>query len=100
VCGTAVSGLAGISEVQVSLDGTPFRSATLTTLEEQLQASPGLAGTLQAERPEDFPYPYRGVWVTWEIELQLAPGQHRISLRVVDRELNNADGFNLSFNAV
>lgn len=100
LCGTAISGRAGIAEVQVSLDGTPFRSATLTTLDEQLRATPALAGTLQADHPDDFPYPYRGVWVTWEIELQLAAGQHTVSLRVVDRELNNADGFNVSFDAV
>ncbi|MDH5671506.1 MAG: molybdopterin-dependent oxidoreductase [Myxococcales bacterium] len=85
LCGHALSGFGGIERVQLSLDGQPYIDAQLSPLEQVLSSTPELSSALQVQRPEAFPYPFRGVWAPWQLEFTLEPGKHVIAMRTVDR---------------
>ena len=52
-----------------------------------------------AAEPMAFPWPYRGVWAPFEHTVELAAGEHQLSLGVVDRAGSVVDGFNFSLTA-
>lgn len=99
LCGHGLSGHGGVERVQLSIGGQPFEDARLLSLDEVLATTPALAGTLQAQSPERFPWPYRGVWAPWELEHDFPPGEHTVSFRILDRGGRVADGFNMLIEA-
>ncbi len=99
LCGHGLSGFGGVERVQVSIDGQPFESVRLLTLDEVVEATPELRDTLQFQNPEQNPWPYRGVWAPWEHEVELSPGEHRLAFRILDRSGEGADGFNVLLTA-
>jgi hypothetical protein len=57
---------------------------------------PELAEAEQLIQSDRFGFPPRGVWARWQTTLSLAPGMHRVAVRMVDRAGNAADGATLT----
>lgn len=84
ISGFAVSGSAGIAAVEVSLDSGPWQSADLLSREQALASDRLVADSLQGRSPDAYPFPWRGVWRTWEIDLDVPPGPHSVRVRAID----------------
>lgn len=102
VRGFAVSGLSGISEVALSIDGGIFTPAALQDQESVLAADPLIAEAIQFAGAGTFPYPLQGVWRKWEYTFDATPGTHTIRIRATDQagsaqpetDADIADGIN------
>jgi hypothetical protein len=99
ICGFALSGLGGIARVELALDGGTFAAAELSDADAVLADHPQLAQAEQLIEADRYGFPPRGVWARWQASLALAPGPHRVAVRVVDRAGNAADGATLSIDA-
>ena len=86
--GYALSGKAGIRNVQLSIDGGPFEAARILPLSEILSSNPGLRETVQLQ-DGGFTYPFRGVWALWESNWDATPGSHTIRVRATDNSGNS-----------
>jgi DMSO/TMAO reductase YedYZ molybdopterin-dependent catalytic subunit len=99
--GFAVSGVAAIDRVEISIDDGPWIPADLATASEALGDSPAVADAIQFADPA-YSYPFRGVWVLWRFVWQAAPGRHTIRARAIDAagnaqpasDLEISDGIN------
>lgn len=91
LCGHAVSGFAGIDAVEVSVDDGEYRAARILPLDQLRAAEPRLQQALQVA--EGWDYPFVGVKAPWELELEVSPGQHALTLRVTDLAGEVTDGF-------
>ena len=80
--GFAVSGLAAIARVEVSIDGAPFAPAALVSFEEIAAAHPAVAGAQQVA--DGLAYPFPAVWTPWQFRWDAAPGTHTLRVRAVD----------------
>ena len=99
ICGFALSGWAGIERVEVALDAGAPVAAELRGVADALAEHPQLAQAQQLMEPDRFGFPPRGVWARWQAVLLLAPGMHRVTVRVIDRAGNAADGATLALDA-
>lgn len=105
IFGYALSGFAGVAQVEISIDDAPFEAARIVPLPEILATNPLLRTALQLENPEQFSYPFRGVWALWEFAWMAPPGRHMLRVRASDAaghvqpgtDLNAQDGFNPVF---
>lgn len=88
IFGYALSGMAGIERVEVSIDDAPFAAATLVDLAEVLSSNPTLRSTLQVDNASSFTYPFRGVWALWQYPWTATAGTHTIRIRAIDRAGN------------
>jgi len=86
--GFAVSGFGGIAAIEYSLDGGPFQQAAIDTISQVMAEVPDLATTVQGADPSTYSYPYRGVWVKWGCQIDLAPGSHTLRIRASDTSGN------------
>jgi DMSO/TMAO reductase YedYZ molybdopterin-dependent catalytic subunit len=85
VCGHARSGQGGIVAVEAAVDGGAFAPVELASLDALRAAEPALEQALQVREPQRFAWPFRGVWVPWQMTWQATAGEHRIALRAIDR---------------
>lgn len=100
--GFAVSGVAAIDRVEISIDNGPWVPAHIASAAEVLSDSPDVAGAIQFADSATFTYPFRGVWVLWSFAWQATPGRHSIRARAVDAagnaqpdsDLEISDGIN------
>lgn len=83
LCGFAVSGYAGIEQVEVSVDGGDAQPATLTTASQLALQEPQLAQTMQVLNPAHTGF--AGVWSAWHITVQVVAGAQRVQIRARDR---------------
>ena len=88
IFGYALSGLAGISRVEFSVDGAPFQPARIVPLNELVPNNPQMRTTLQLQDSERFIYPFRNVWALWEADWNATPGPHAIRIRAFDQRGN------------
>ena len=99
ICGFALSGWAGIERVELALDAGAPIAAELGGIADALADHSQLAQAQQLMEPDRFGFPPRGVWARWQAVLSLAPGMHRVAVRVIDRAGNIADGATLALDA-
>lgn len=85
ICGHAMSGHAGIHRVDIIIDGGSPITAELLSREALLAQAPSIRKSLQAQHPQRFPYPWRGVWTPFAVDWVADAGSHEIELRVTDR---------------
>ncbi|MFK7844209.1 MAG: molybdopterin-dependent oxidoreductase [Rhodothermales bacterium] len=86
--GYALSGKAGIRDVQLSFNDGPFESARILPLSEVLSSNPQIRETVQLQ-DAGFAYPFRGVWTLWESTWNATPGSHTIRVRATDNSGNS-----------
>lgn len=99
--GFAVSGVAAIDRVEISIDNGPWTEAYIASAAEVVADSPAVAGAIQFT-DATFSYPFRGVWVLWSFAWQATPGRHTIRARAIDAagnaqpdtDLSISDGIN------
>lgn len=84
VRGFAVSGVAGVADVAISVDGGIFSPATLQDQESVLGADPLIAEAIQFAEAGTFPFPFQGVWRKWEYTFDATPGAHTIRIKATD----------------
>lgn len=85
VFGYALSGFAGIAQVEASIDGGAFAPVRLVPLNEIVVAAPEVRQTLQLLQPARFSYPFRDVWALWSFDWMATPGPHTLRVRATDR---------------
>ena len=84
IAGFALSGLAGIERVRISIDDGPYQDARIVTLNEVLSGNEPIRSSIQLNQPDRFAYPYRGVWTLWELFWDATPGEHTIHVEAID----------------
>ena len=94
LCGFAVSGYAGIAQVDVSVDQQPFAAASLSSATELLEREPRLSEALQL-RDAGGSGSLPGVWSAFGYQLQVKPGEQRVRIRVRDDGGRTADAAEL-----
>ena len=104
VSGFAVSGRAGITSVEVSVNGGEWLPADLVSSAGVVASDPLIASSLQASDPDRFLFPWRGVWRTWDFRFTATPGRHTLRIRATDEEGNvqpevDQDGISDGINA-
>jgi len=84
VSGVALSGAAGISAVEMRVDGGAWEPVEIL--------GPGadrmkdlLPWNDMEQVKQAMPYPYRGVWTLWRTSWIATPGSHALSIRAIDR---------------
>jgi DMSO/TMAO reductase YedYZ molybdopterin-dependent catalytic subunit len=82
--GFALSGIAGVERVDVSVDGGAFEAATITPIDALQEQFPAINEAQQVQE-SGLRYPYRGVWALWTHTVDLPPGEHVLRLRATDR---------------
>jgi DMSO/TMAO reductase YedYZ molybdopterin-dependent catalytic subunit len=82
--GFAVSGTAGIAQVDVSVNGAPFEPALLESKDEVVASSTLVNDSIQAQNPEAYPFPWKGVWRRWEYSFNATPGNYVVRIRATD----------------
>lgn len=91
LCGSALSGTAGIDHVEISIDGSEPTTTRLVALEDLIKQHPSIAQALQIS--EGFAFPFRGVAALWEHEWQATAGSHKVIVRIIDRAGQIGDGY-------
>ncbi len=83
ISGFAISGAAGISAVEISVDDGPWQTAEIVTIEE-ISAAENLPTTVIEQIKQAMKYPYRGVWSKWRFMWTATSGSHKLALRATD----------------
>lgn len=93
ILGFAVSGFAGVEKVEISIDKGPFKEARLAPLDRYLNGDDAelLKTTEQFKDTKTHSYPFRGVWVQWELDWQATPGDHEIRIKATDGKGNTQE---------
>ncbi len=89
IFGYALSGKAGILQVEISINDGPFEPARILPLSEVLSSNPQIRETLQFQDSSRFIYPFRGVWALWESTWNATAGSHTIRVRASDQRGNS-----------
>jgi DMSO/TMAO reductase YedYZ molybdopterin-dependent catalytic subunit len=82
VFGYALSGLAGITTVEVSIDGGPFEATELVPLEDIRTSFPVIDASIQVA--SGATYPFRSVWTLFRYAWDAPPGEHTLRFRATD----------------
>ncbi len=82
--GYALSGLAPVEQVEVSIDDGPFMAAELETFERAASAFPAINDSLQVSLGRT--YPFRGVWTLFRFTWDAEPGSHQLRFRATDAD--------------
>ena len=82
VFGYALSGLAGVSTVEVSIDGGPFEATELVPLEDIRTSFPVIDASIQVA--SGATYPFRSVWTLFRYAWDAPPGEHTLRFRATD----------------
>lgn len=99
VCGFALAGQVGIERVELTLDQDEPEIARIVQLAEASQQHPEITQTLQVADIAGHGFPPPGVWAQFRAQLMLPAGEHRVTIRVVDRSGEAADGATLTLDA-
>ena len=70
---------------RLAIDGGPPLAAELLSRDALLSLAPSVGRSVQARRPDRFPYPWLGVWTPFMYDWVAQEGSHELALRVVDR---------------
>ena len=84
VSGFAVSGAAGITRVEISVNDAPFTDVELLSEEDMLAADPQISQSVQVAEADRFSFPFRGVWRTWNYTFEAGPGSYEVRIRATD----------------
>jgi hypothetical protein len=95
LCGFAVSGYAGVSTVELSVNGAAAQPAVLTHASELATQVPELAHTVQLERLNPQAQGITAVWSAWRYTLQVHEGEQRVHIRARDAGGREADATEL-----
>lgn len=84
IAGFAISGYAGIEAVDISIDNGPTQTARIVSQSELIANEAQVAPALQFNVPDQFSYPFIGVWALWEYVWNASPGAHIIRIEAKD----------------
>ena len=82
--GYALSGVAPVQSVEVSIDDGPFMTAELDTFERISEEFPDINDSLQVTLGRT--YPFRGVWTLFRFTWEAEPGTYQLRFRATDAE--------------
>lgn len=90
VFGYAFSGLAGIEQIEISIDGGAFEPVDIIPLDEIATSFPVIERAVQVARGTS--YPFRGVWTLFRYAWDATPGEHELRFRSTDQAGNEQPG--------
>ena len=99
IAGASYVGGGRVEQVEVSLDDGPFESARIAPKEASLaDLTEQQAQLAERAAQSDDPFPWRGIWVTWQHEFTgLSKGTHTLEVRASDNQSRtqaaNADNY-------
>jgi sulfite oxidase len=99
LCGFAFSGYAGITAVELAIDGSGFKQARLSSLQQLQKTEPQLMASLQLQDRARFPPPLRAVWQPWQFTFNAKPGAHEVRIRARDTSGRTTDDSTLHITA-
>lgn len=88
IAGFALSGYAGIAAVDITINDEPTQSARIISQSELLANEASLAPAQQFNAPDQFSYPFTGVWTLFEYLWDAPPGTHVIRIEAKDASGN------------